>query len=97
MKLDILTKKITTQLQQLTQFNSTPGNGVTRFPFTEEAKGATEYLRQLMLDAGLEVRLDNSGALIGRLEGEVPETIMLGSHLDSVKNGGKYDGIAGVV
>lgn len=97
MNLDTLTTELKTQLQELTQFNATPGVGVTRFPFTEEAKGATEYLRQLMLEAGLEVRLDNSGALIGRLEGEVPDTIMLGSHLDSVKNGGAYDGIAGVV
>ena len=50
-----------------------------------------------MEDAGLQVRLDNSGALIGRLEGAVPETIMIGSHFDSVKNGGAFDGIAGVV
>lgn len=97
MDIDILTKELQAQLQQLTQFNATPGNGVTRFPFTNEAKAATEYLRNLMEEAGLVVRLDNSGALIGRLEGQVPETIMIGSHLDSVKNGGAYDGIAGVV
>ena len=51
----------------------------------------------LMEEAGLTVRLDNSGALIGRLEGETPATIMIGSHFDSVGHGGAYDGIAGVV
>lgn len=97
MNLDTITQQITSQLETLKLYNSTPGNGVTRFPFTPEAQAATEYLRQLMEEAGLQVRLDNSGALIGRLEGAVPETIMIGSHLDSVKNGGAYDGIAGVV
>ena len=41
--------------------------------------------------------MDPSGSVIGRMEGESPETIMIGSHLDSVKNGGAYDGIAGAV
>lgn len=97
MNLNLIAEKIKQQLLELTQFNATPGKGVTRFPFTAEAKAATEYLKHLMEEAGLKVRLDNSGSLIGRLEGEVPETIMIGSHLDSVKNGGAYDGIAGVV
>lgn len=97
MDIDNITITLKNQLLELTRYNATPGNGVTRFPFTPEAKGATEYLRELMLKAGLEVRPDNTGSLIGRLEGEVPETIMIGSHLDSVKNGGAYDGIAGVV
>lgn len=97
MNLNLIAEKIKQQLLELTQFNATPGKGVTRFPFTAEAKAATEYLKHLMEEAGLKAGLDNSGSLIGRLEGEVPETIMIGSHLDSVKNGGAYDGIAGVV
>lgn len=97
LNIDNITTSIKTQLAELTAFNATPGNGVTRFPFTPEAKGATAYLQQKMQEAGLKVYLDNTGALIGRLEGAVPETIMIGSHLDSVKNGGAYDGIAGVI
>ncbi len=90
-------QRIAQALNDLTAFNATPGQGVTRFPFTEEARQASRYLKKLMEDLGLQVRLDNSGAVIGRLEGQVPETIMTGSHLDSVQNGGAYDGIAGVV
>ncbi|MDY4921006.1 MAG: M20 family metallo-hydrolase [Phascolarctobacterium sp.] len=85
------------ELNILKTFSSTPGNGVTRFPFTNEARAACNYLKELMEEAGLEAHLDNSGALIGRIEGEVKETIMIGSHFDSVRNGGAYDGIAGVV
>ena len=58
-----------------------------------------EYLKQQMEEIGLAVRVDNSGAVIGRLEGEDPDApaILIGSHYDTVKSGGAYDGIAGVV
>lgn len=97
MSMTEITDNIREELAELQKFTATPGSGVTRFPFTEEARGACAYLQQLMEEAGLQVRLDNSGALIGRLEGETPATIMIGSHFDSVGHGGAYDGIAGVV
>ena len=84
-------------LEALQKFTATPGGGVTRFPYTKEAREACEYLKERMEAVGLAVRLDNSGAVIGRLEGKSPATIMIGSHFDSVKHGGAYDGIAGVV
>lgn len=88
---------IENRLSVLSKFTSTPGQGVTRLPYTKEAQAAINYLWQIMEDAGLNVKLDNSGALVGRLEGLSKDTIMIGSHYDSVKNGGAYDGIAGVV
>lgn len=84
-------------LEALQKFTATPGGGVTRFPYTKEAREACAYLKERMEAVGLAVRLDNSGAVIGRLEGKSPATIMIGSHFDSVKHGGAYDGIAGVV
>lgn len=84
-------------LDALQEFTATPGCGVTRFPYTTEAREACAYLKERMEAVGLAVRLDNSGAVIGRLEGKSPATIMIGSHFDSVKHGGAYDGIAGVV
>lgn len=84
-------------LKALSKFNSTIDNGVTRFPFTEEAKEAVEYLKNEMDKIGLTTRIDESGAVIGRLEGKEKKTIIIGSHYDSVKNGGAFDGIAGVV
>ena len=96
-ELKIIETNIVNALEALQEFTATPGCGVTRFPYTEEARAACAYLRERMEAVGLAVRLDNSGAVIGRLEGKKPATIMIGSHFDSVKHGGAYDGIAGVV
>lgn len=84
-------------LKALREFTATSGNGVTRFPFTKEAKMAVKYLEDEMTKIGLKTRIDESGAIIGRLEGEEKTTIIIGSHYDSVKYGGEFDGIAGVV
>lgn len=77
---------------------SEPGPGVTRLPFTPEHRCALGVLTELMEQAGLDVSLDASGTLIGRQEGpQGAPILMLGSHQDSVREGGAYDGIMGVV
>jgi allantoate deiminase len=50
-----------------------------------------------MQEAGLETRRDAIGNLIGRLDGEGERTLMLGSHLDTVVDAGRYDGALGVL
>lgn len=97
MEIENSEQRLRCQLEKLSTFTSTPGNGVTRFPFTPEAHEASLYIRKCMEEIGLAVRLDNSGSVIGRLEGQISDTVMIGSHLDSVKSGGAYDGIAGVM
>ena len=96
-ELKLIEDNIIEALDALQEFTATPGCGVTRFPYSKEARDACSYLKKLMEAVGLAVRMDNSGAVIGRLEGKSPATIMIGSHFDSVKHGGAYDGIAGVV
>jgi allantoate deiminase len=77
---------------------SEPGEGVTRLPFTPEHGAALDLLRTFMSEAGLAVSLDAAGTLIGRLAGPPgAPTLLLGSHQDSVRHGGAYDGIMGVV
>jgi len=83
---------------------SAPGPGVTRLPFTPEHRAALKVLRALMRQAGLSVHLDAAGTLIGRQEGPEGQSraagapvLLLGSHQDSVREGGAYDGIMGVV
>ena len=77
---------------------SEPGHGVTRLPFTPEHRAALAVLTELMEQAGLAVHLDAAGTLIGRLEGpEDRPALLMGSHQDSVREGGAYDGIMGVV
>jgi beta-ureidopropionase / N-carbamoyl-L-amino-acid hydrolase len=69
----------------------------TRRAFTEVYKLARAWLNQEMKNAGLHVRLDAGANLIGRREGKRPETIVLGSHIDTVVGGGRFDGVAGVL
>ena len=77
---------------------SEPGPGVSRFPFTPEHRAALELLRGQMEALDLTVRLDDAGTLIGRLEGPPgSKVVLIGSHQDSVREGGAYDGIMGVV
>ena len=94
-----VTGRIAENLEYLKRFTATPGDGCTRLPFTKEARDAVNYLREVMTEAGLEVHEDEAGNIIGILKGENPDLpcVMMGSHYDSVVNGGDFDGIAGVV
>ena len=77
---------------------SEAGPGVTRLPFTPEHRAALELLSTQMEAAGLAVTLDDAGTLIGRYEGPPgSKTLLMGSHQDSVREGGAFDGIMGVV
>lgn len=83
----------------LNQFNATPDKGTTRLTYSPEFRQASDYLRVQMEAAGLTVREDAVGNLIGRLEGRNSDLapVLIGSHFDSVPNGGKFDGQAGVI
>ena len=70
--------------------------GINRFSFTPEEKQAIELVTTYMEQAGMNVTIDAVGNLIGTY-GEGNETIMLGSHIDTVPEGGKYDGALGVL
>lgn len=72
--------------------------GVTRLPFTPEHAAANQEIRAWMEEAGLEVHLDAAGSLVGRKAAPAgAPTLLLGSHQDSVRNGGRYDGAMGIV
>ena len=63
-----------------------------------EHRAAIDLLKAYMDKLGLNVALDDAGTLIGRLEGPPgSKTLLMGSHQDSVREGGAYDGIMGVV
>lgn len=93
------TGRIQADLEALAQFTDGSGEGITRLTFTPEEMSARRYLSQQMEAAGMRVRLDAAGNVIGRIEGSRPELpiLMIGSHIDSIRNGGNFDGMAGVV
>ncbi|PWJ11190.1 M20 family metallo-hydrolase [Jannaschia seohaensis] len=71
--------------------------GVTRLPWTPEHRAALQEIEAWMRDAGLEVALDAAGTLRGRSPAAAATPrLLLGSHQDSVRRGGAYDGIMGI-
>lgn len=91
-------KSILAAIDDLAHF-SQGDRGVTRLAFSDEDQAARQYIERLMGEAGLTVRTDPFGNLIGRLEGTDPKApaVVTGSHLDTVPEGGKYDGVLGVI
>ena len=75
------------------------GEGINRLAFTEADWEGRQYIIDCMADAGLDVEIDGFGNVIGYKVGTNPDLpiIMVGSHTDSVPNGGNYDGVAGVL
>lgn len=84
-------------LEELAAF-SAPGPGVTRLLYTPEWSRAQHFLMERMSGMGLEVRRDEVGNVYGRLSGSenTGKVILTGSHIDTVVNGGNYDGAYGV-
>ena len=82
-------ERIARTLEALAQYGATPGAGVTRLSYTEEYRAAQDYLRREMEAAGLTVRVDPIGNLIGRREGadNALPAIAVGSHLEALKCG----------
>lgn len=92
-------ERIKNDIDIVTSFNRTPGNGCTRFSYSEEDRKAREYLINEMKKLGLEVRIDGVGNIRGKynpMNSNYP-SVMMGSHIDTVLNGGKFDGLVGVV
>ncbi len=78
---------------------SEQADGLTRVYLSAEQRAANALALEWMREAGMTARLDAVGNVVGRYEGERPDLpcLMLGSHLDTVRDAGKYDGMLGVV
>ncbi|WP_343094588.1 M20 family metallo-hydrolase [Veillonella parvula] len=76
-----------------------PGEGINRLAFTDADWAGRQYIIDCMTDAGLSVEIDDFGNVIGYKIGKKPDlpVVMVGSHTDSVPNGGNYDGVVGVL
>ena len=98
MNMETIERRIMLDLRTLSKFTESTEGGCTRLPFSKAAYDAKEFIRYIMCDAGLKVMEDNAGNIFGVMEGKNPSApcVMMGSHYDSVINGGNFDGIAGV-
>lgn len=95
----ISSERLAEDFKNLSVIGAGKEGGVTRLAFSDADWEARNIIRQLMIDAGMDVRTDAFGNLIGRRDGLNPEVapVMMGSHIDSVPNGGNFDGVAGVL
>lgn len=94
----MLGQKIYDILEELGKI-SIEGEGVTRISFTKEHRKANDFIKKIMMENGLTPREDRAGNIIGEYfsDRKNSKTLVIGSHEDSVKNGGKYDGPLGII
>lgn len=96
MDLRINFNRLKEDILALSQFGRDPKEGISRPSFSKADFEAQDWLKNRIKDAGLTLRQDGAGNIFGRLEGE-GKTIMAGSHIDTVINGGIFDGSVGVL
>lgn len=92
-------QRMEARIKELSQFGLNDYGGSDRVAFSEHDFEGRKYLIGLMKKAGLEVKIDFAGNIIGRREGKSADRlpIVFGSHIDTVPDGGAYDGCLGAV
>lgn len=92
-------QRIMEHIFALAEFGKNPQGGVSRVAYSDADKQGREYVLGLMKAAHLEVTIDAAGNLIGRRAGKDSslKPLLIGSHVDSVPEGGNYDGVVGSI
>ncbi|MGD9738204.1 MAG: allantoate amidohydrolase [Bauldia sp.] len=93
-----LGERLMRRLDELAAFSDEPGK-ITRLYLSRAHRAAADQLMRWMEEAGLSARIDAVGNVIGRLEGPAPRApaLLIGSHVDSVRDAGRYDGPLGIL
>jgi allantoate deiminase len=91
-------KRIMQRCDALARHSELAG-GLTRVFLSRENRAANQDVLAWMREAGMQASIDAIGNVVGRYEGERPglPCLMLGSHLDTVRDAGRYDGMLGVI
>jgi allantoate deiminase len=84
-------------LERLAQIGGAPDRSVTRVAWSKELLDAYRVVGDHLRELGLEVEIDAAGNLLGRWEAGSGAPLLVGSHLDTVPRGGRFDGVLGVV
>lgn len=92
----VQSQRLQRTLEALSVYGRNADGGVTRLGFSDEDMAARKYVMGLMREAGLDVRVDPAGNIFGRRAGsEKLPVLLFGSHIDSVRHGGNFDGDVG--
>lgn len=97
-KLNINKNRLWENILTLSRMGAVPGGGISRLALSDEDKLGRDLLCSWLTDLGIRVQIDKVGNIIAIRQGK-DETlpVIIGSHLDTVSNGGKFDGAAGVL
>ena len=92
-------ERLLADLAMLARIGGTPAGGVSRPAYSDDDVAARRVVRDLMTSAGLDVRVDAAGNSFGRRSGRDPGSapLVIGSHTDTVPDGGRFDGALGVL
>src|SRR5438132_2870376 len=91
-------KRLERSMDDLGRIGETPRGGLTRLALTDDDRRGRDWMVAHMREAGLRVTVDQMGNIFGQRPGaEALPPVMMGSHVDSVPTGGKYDGQLGVL
>ncbi|WP_028403293.1 Zn-dependent hydrolase [Ectobacillus panaciterrae] len=97
-KLLINGERLKNELERFANYGRTENNGVTRLSLSEEDRLVRDYFCSCCEELGMSIKVDDMGCIYATLEGvEDKPPILIGSHLDTVKKGGRFDGVLGVV
>lgn len=97
-KIMIPSERLMLTLEEFANFGRTENNGVTRLALSLEDKLARDYFCSCCKELGMSIEIDDLGNMYATLAGiEDRPPIVIGSHLDSVKKGGRFDGVLGVI
>lgn len=98
-ELKIDSARLDRSLSELAEIGKLPQGGISRVAFTPEDLLARQLVQTWMIEAGMTVRTDAAGNMIGRYQGTCPTAgaLATGSHIDTVPTGGRYDGCLGVL
>lgn len=85
-------------IEAFAEIGKTKNNGVTRLSLSKEDIEARKYFIKCCEELGMSIKIDDMANIYATLPGkkDLPP-ILMGSHLDSVEKGGRFDGVLGVV
>ncbi|PZU86755.1 MAG: Zn-dependent hydrolase [Chelatococcus sp.] len=90
--------RLVSRLAELSRIGATPEGGCRRLALSDEDRAGRDWLVGQMRALGLDVRVDAIGNIVGILKGrEDGPALVMGSHIDTVGTGGRFDGALGVV
>ncbi|MFI3173832.1 MAG: Zn-dependent hydrolase [Bacillota bacterium] len=92
-------ERMSDKIKTFSTFGDAGNGGITRYSLSEEAQEARKYFVDRMKSIGATIEVDDWANVYATIPGSDPNAkrIVMGSHCDSVKNGGNYDGILGVI